>query len=155
MLFYFKCIFMHFALIGFLWLSSWYKENLMDLLPSWAKWIVAFIYLVLLIIILSRSDLITFNNRFKMISNFSNNLMPASLFYTKVVFYYGSIFGLPVILLLYKRLLPLFILAYLTLVFLVILVTLCDYAFPSYSRYCRLFGERKWRRMVEIDDESH
>ena len=119
-----QCALMHLAMIGYFWLASWYTGNLKQSLPPWVQTIVGLAYLASLLSILLRLDLVTFSGGAGRQS--ARPAAPAWLFFVRTLAYYATAVGLPVLLLLYKDGLPVFLSAYLAFVYLAALINHVD-----------------------------
>lgn len=141
-----QCALMHLAMIGYFWLADWYTGNLKESLPPWVQTIAGLAYLASLLSILLRVDLVAFSGDAG--RQPARSAAPAWLFFVRTLAYYATAVGMPVLLFLYKDGLPVFLSAYLSFVYLAVLINHVDYALPSYSRYRRLIGEGKWGIML-------
>jgi hypothetical protein len=132
----------HVALLAYFWLASFYAENFKSMLPGWAQTTIGLVYLGSLLVCLYWVDLIALK--------FRDPIKPTStlLFYSRSVFYYAIILGVPAMLLFYKESAPGFLLSYGAFIFLVVLINHVDYALPSYGRYRRLFAQGRWGKAV-------
>lgn len=133
-----RCFFFHLIVMGYFWIAEWYVNGLMVSLPFWLQSIIGIMYLMGLLLIIFRIDLLLF------VAKGQHFVAPLWLFFLRSFVYYFVALGVPVLLLYGKERMPYFISSYLIFVYFVVLVNCVDYAFPSYGRYKRLVSARKW-----------
>lgn len=145
-----RCLLAHVALLGYLWLASWYADNLKVLLAPWLQTVIGAAYLASLLASFYRVDLIAVSSPARG-PHPPPSVVAGWIFFARVVQYYGVVLGLPATLLLCRERLPTFLSAYGAFVFFAVLINHADYALPSYSRYRRLAAAGKWGLTVARD----